>query len=222
MFIRSFITVACVLEWVCYLCITLSICGASRRRPISGFTWICGYAICSGWGRLLTAFSLWSPVPLRPLQAAWHLVTATAGIGATYHLLRFTRKSQSVHRLEDAVQSVVLAIDAQQLVDTIPFPSAAMTTNGEITAINSQFASLLGCKPGQVERLRWIRYFEGRDRLRILASPEHDATFEEKGTWRRPSDGQSLQISARGLMVGSQLICSVADISLIPKPGGLP
>ena len=214
---------ACLIEWACYCTITLAICSASRRRPIPGLAWLCGYAACSGWGRLLTALSF--AIPLRPVQALWHGATALVGLGATTHLLRLTQKRDAVRHLGQALQGAAAAIDAQQLVDTIPFPSAAMDTEGSITAVNEQLTCLLGCKPRDIEGLRWTRYLNGRERVRVIANwvdfgqgaIEH---FYEESTWRRPGDRQTIQIATRGLLVGSQLVCSVADITYIPVSTG--
>ncbi len=221
----ALIVAACLIEWASYITITLAILSASRRRPIPGLAWLCGYAVASGFGRLLTALSFW--LPLRPIQTGWHLVTAATGLGATKQLLRLTARRDAVHHLEHALQSAVQAIDAQQLVDAIPFPSAAMSPEGGITAINALLAQLLGCRLRDVEGFRWTRHFTGRERVRMVSNwvdfgqgaIEH---FYEESTWRRPSDRQTLQIATRGMLVGAQLVCSIADVSLIKPAKGDP
>jgi PAS domain-containing protein len=218
------IIAACLTEWACYLTITLAICSAGRRRPIQGIAWLCGYAACSGWGRLLTALSF--ALPLRPVQTAWHVVTAGVGLGATFHLLRLTQQKDAVRRIGNALQGAAAAIDAQQLVDSIPFPSAAMDAEGSITAVNELLTRLLGCSSREIEGLRWTRYLNGRERVRVIANwvdfgqgaIEH---FYEESNWRRPVDRHTIQIATRGLLVGSQLVCSVADITFIPAGGDL-
>ena len=219
------IVTACCLEWACYCCITLAVYTASRRRPIPGLAWLCGYAACSAWGRFLTALSF--AIPLRSVQALWHGVTALVGLGATTHLLRLTQKRDAVRHLGQALQGAAAAIDAQQLVDAIPFASAAMDPEGAITAVNEQLTRLLGCSPKEIEGLRWTRYLNGRERVRVIANwvdfgqgaLEH---FYEESAWRRPVDRQTIQIATRGLLVGSQLVCSVADITFIPPRAGGP
>jgi PAS domain-containing protein len=220
----ALIVAACLTEWACYLTITIAICTAGRRKPIPGLAWWVSYASCAAWGRLFTGLGFL--YPMRPVQASWHLVTAGVGIGATFHLLRLTQQKDAVRRIGNALQGAAAAIDAQQLVDSIPFPSAAMDAEGSITAVNEQLTKLLGCTAREIEGLRWTRYLNGRERVRVIANwvdfgqgaIEH---FYEESNWRRPVDRHTIQIATRGLLVGSQLVCSVADITFIPA-GGAP
>jgi PAS domain-containing protein len=102
-----------------------------------------------------------------------------------------------------------------------------MNAAGGITAINAPLAQLCGCQLSDVEGFRWIVHFGGRERIRVLNNWVDFAQgniecFYEESTWRRPSDQSTMQIATRGLFLGSQLVCSIADITLILPSGGSP